>query len=69
MKTANTLAQAEALKGKIIEWRRHFHENPELSFQEHNTVQFVKEKLEALNFEIEYPLVMNLTTKIDFFLC
>lgn len=56
MKQHSTLTQAEALKDKIIEWRRHLHQNPELSFEEHNTVKFVKEKLEALNFEIEYPV-------------
>lgn len=70
MENSNTLAAAEALKGKIIEWRRHLHENPELSFEEHNTVKFVKEKLEALNFEIEYPvaktgLVATLKGKSD----
>lgn len=56
MKNDHTLLQANNLKEKIIEWRRHIHQNPELSFEEYGTVQFVKEKLEKLNFEIDYPV-------------
>lgn len=52
----DTLSQAQALKDEIIEWRRYLHKNPELSFEEYETVKFVKEKLEGLNFEIEYPV-------------
>lgn len=56
MKNNQTLFQANNLKEKIIEWRRHLHQNPELSFEEYETVQFVKGKLEKLNFEIDYPV-------------
>lgn len=56
MKNDQTLSQANNLKDNIIKWRRHLHQNPELSFEEHETVQFVKEKLEKLNFEIDYPV-------------
>lgn len=56
MGSTDTLSQAQALKDKIIEWRRYLHKNPELSFEEYETVKFVKEKLEGLNFEIEYPV-------------
>jgi amidohydrolase len=31
----------------LIEWRRHIHENPELSFQEVETAKFLYEKLES----------------------
>lgn len=51
-----SLPYAEELKDKIIEWRRHLHKHPELSFEEYKTAEFVKEKLEKLNFEIEYPV-------------
>lgn len=50
------LSKAAALKEDIISWRRHLHQNPELSFEEVETVRFVKEKLEQLNFDIEYPI-------------
>lgn len=56
MEQESTLSKAHELKDKIIEWRRHLHRNPELSFEEYKTSEFVKEKLEKLNFEIEYPV-------------
>jgi metal-dependent amidase/aminoacylase/carboxypeptidase family protein len=31
---------------EVVEIRRHIHQNPELSFQEFNTVKFIKSKLE-----------------------
>lgn len=41
---------------KIIEWRRHFHRNPELSFQEVNTSGFVADLLKGLgNIEVRHP--------------
>lgn len=56
MSNHTSLSHAEELKDKIIEWRRHLHKHPELSFEEYKTAEFVKEKLEKLNFEIEYPV-------------
>lgn len=56
MSNHTSLPYAEELKDKIIEWRRHLHKHPELSFEEYKTAEFVKEKLEKLNFEIEYPV-------------
>ena len=41
---------------EMISWRRHIHENPELSFKEHNTAAFVEEKLRSFgNIEIKRP--------------
>ena len=41
---------------KVVAWRRHLHANPELSFQEHNTGQFIVEQLQALDgIEISRP--------------
>lgn len=39
--------EVEALQADMLRWRRHLHAHPELSFQEHNTVAFVAEVLEA----------------------
>ena len=40
----------------MISWRRHIHENPELSFKEHKTADFVEEKLRSFgNIEIVKP--------------
>ncbi len=41
---------------EMISWRRHIHENPELSFKEYNTAAFVEEKLRSFgNIEIKRP--------------
>ncbi|MGG1675477.1 M20 family metallopeptidase [Neobacillus sp. NRS-1170] len=37
----------EAVEEEVVEWRRHFHENPELSFEEVETSKYVFEKLES----------------------
>ncbi|MDN3016040.1 amidohydrolase [Paenibacillus sp. BSR1-1] len=37
----------EAVEEEVVEWRRHFHENPELSFKEFETSNYVFEKLQA----------------------
>ncbi|WP_217587444.1 M20 metallopeptidase family protein [Lentibacillus saliphilus] len=40
----------------IIEWRRHLHQNPELSFKEYNTSQFIYDTLaEFPNLELTRP--------------
>ena len=39
--------QAKAMESKVIEWRRHFHEFPELSNRETNTGKFIAEQLAA----------------------
>lgn len=36
---------------RIVEWRRHLHANPELSYQEFNTANFVKEQLKSIGIE------------------
>src|SRR6478736_1575917 len=40
---------------KVIEWRRHFHQNPELSTREYKTSSFVAEYLKSLGLEVKYP--------------
>lgn len=48
--------QAKALEPKLIEWRRHFHQNPELSNRETKTGARIAEQLRALGLEVQYPV-------------
>ncbi|HLU35731.1 MAG TPA: amidohydrolase, partial [Thermomicrobiales bacterium] len=52
MATATTLRDAidEILPGVVAD-RRHFHENPELAFEEYETSKFVAERLKQLGVE------------------
>ncbi|HUF03591.1 MAG TPA: amidohydrolase [Aridibacter sp.] len=43
---------AERIKPKLVEWRRHFHENPELSNREFETAKFVAEHLRKLGLQV-----------------
>lgn len=43
-----TFEQADKLAGRLIEWRRHFHQHPELSFQEFGTARFVADVLKEM---------------------
>ncbi|RNL87713.1 amidohydrolase [Sinomicrobium pectinilyticum] len=38
---------------KVIEWRRHFHQNPELSNREFNTSEKIAEHLKGLGIEVQ----------------
>lgn len=44
-------ALSETLHPQIIEWRRHLHANPELSYEEFNTAKFVSEKLKSFGLD------------------
>jgi amidohydrolase len=48
--------QVKALEPKIIEWRRYFHEHPELSNQEYKTGKFIAEYLTSLGLDVQYPV-------------
>ena len=55
VKSIGEYSVTESLKKQVIEWRRHFHRYPELSFQEHRTAQFRKirfVRLEALSLRV-----------------
>lgn len=46
----------QTVKDEVIAWRRHFHQNPELSFHEQKTAQFIYETLESFgNLELSRP--------------
>lgn len=43
-----TLAQAQALFPRLVQWRRHLHQHPELSFEEWETQRLLLKELEKL---------------------
>lgn len=44
--------ELEILYPQMVEWRRHFHQNPELSFQEVQTAKMISEILESYGIEV-----------------
>ncbi len=47
------MKQADAIEQKVIEWRRYFHENPELSNREFKTAEKIAEHLKSLGLEVQ----------------
>ncbi len=45
--------KAVALEKQVIEWRRHFHENPELSNREFETVKLIAEELNDMGLDVD----------------
>src|ERR1700710_2930959 len=45
----------KAIMPKVVEWRRYFHQNPELSTREYKTGAFVASYLKSLGLEVKYP--------------
>ncbi|MCL1833942.1 MAG: hypothetical protein FWG49_05500, partial [Leptospirales bacterium] len=43
--------RAQAMNGKLIEWRRHLHANPELLFDLPQTEAFIVQKLKEIGVE------------------
>src|SRR6185503_6336920 len=48
--------QAKEIEPKMIEWRRHFHQYPELSNRETKTGARIAEQLKALGIDVTYPV-------------
>ena len=46
----------KAIMPKVVEWRRHFHQNPELSNREYKTGALVADYLKSLGLEVKYPV-------------
>lgn len=44
--------QADQLFDQVVEWRRHFHENPELSNRETETAAYIADYLRSLGLEV-----------------
>lgn len=49
---ADVQAAAAAIEPQVVEWRRHFHQNPELGFAETQTAAYIAERLTALGLEV-----------------
>ena len=47
------------IEDKLIAWRRHFHQNPELSNQEFKTAEKIAEHLEAIGLEVETGIAIT----------
>ena len=43
----------DAIESKVIEWRRDFHQNPELSNQEFKTAEKIAAHLKSLGLEVQ----------------
>jgi metal-dependent amidase/aminoacylase/carboxypeptidase family protein len=41
------------IEQKVIDWRRHFHQNPELSNREFKTAEVIAKHLKSLGLEVE----------------
>ena len=53
------------INSKVINWRRHLHENPELSFQEVETSKFVYETLESFGaYELSCPTKTSVMARL-----
>ncbi len=51
--------KADAIENRVIEWRRYFHENPELSNREFNTAEKVAEHLRSLGMEVQTEVAVT----------
>ena len=52
-KSTTMLERSRELEKEIIQWRRHIHAHPELSFQEHETAKLACEKLKSLGYSVK----------------
>ncbi|WP_134700886.1 M20 family metallopeptidase [Ammoniphilus sp. YIM 78166] len=54
-----------SVEDDVIRWRRYFHRNPELSFQEEKTAQYVYETLQSFgNLEISRPTKTSVVARL-----
>ncbi|XJZ28884.1 M20 family metallopeptidase [Bacillota bacterium Lsc_1132] len=63
--TLNLNELENQVKEDVIRWRRHLHENPELSFQEEQTAQFVYDTLASFgNLELSRPTKTSVMARL-----
>ncbi|MEO0875513.1 MAG: amidohydrolase, partial [Bacteroidota bacterium] len=51
--------KANAIEERVIEWRRYFHENPELSNREFKTAKMIAAHLEGLGIEVQREVALT----------
>ncbi len=62
---ADLVARTDALAEQVIAWRRHLHRNPEISFQEHGTAQFIHDVLVAIEgLEVSRPTTTSVVAQL-----
>src|SRR3954469_18247087 len=49
---------------QVVEWRRHLHRHPELSFEERETSAFVATTLEGPGLEVERPTATSVLARL-----
>lgn len=65
MHTIDVSSAVSAIAEQLVAWRRHLHENPELSFQEVETSRFVHDQLAAMGYtEIERPTPTSVVARL-----
>jgi amidohydrolase len=65
MITETLVSVIETVKEEVIQWRRHFHQNPELSFQEEKTAQFVYDTLQSFgNLKVSRPTKTSVMARL-----
>lgn len=66
MMTQNALSTiTELVKEDVVRWRRHLHQNPELSFQEEKTAQFVYDTLQSFgSLELSRPTPTSVMARL-----
>lgn len=61
----NLQADAAALTDRVVTWRRHLHEHPELSFEEHESARYVLDELRGLpGVELSQPTETSVVARI-----
>lgn len=53
MKQADFNTEAEALRQRLVAWRRDFHRHPELAFEERRSAKIIADRLRELGYEVE----------------
>lgn len=65
MDIQNALQKAEQVVEQVRHWRRYLHQHPELSFQEHQTAQYVYSVLEKMDaFELSRPTKTSVMARL-----
>ena len=52
-------SKAAEIEAQVIQWRRHIHQNPELSNREFKTAEMVAEHLKSLNIEVQTGIAIT----------